>query len=175
MTIINVFDAALEGNLRKFKQLYKGNINIINEDTKLNLLQTVVCRGGNYSERLKIIDFLLEKGIDVNYVKTTNGMNALHLLYSSYIDDVDYIYTVTKKLIQKGINVNEKNKYGAIPLSYLIAGKLDTEELNPIFRYLVEMGSDYNSKDNYGNSCLDYAKQFSWRTGFVQMVEDIYE
>lgn len=172
MTIIDVFDAALEGNIKEFKRLYKGDINIIDEYTKLNLLQTVVCRGKNYKERLKIIDFLLKKGIDINYIETKNGMNALHLLYSSYIDDVDYIYKVTKKLIKKGINLNEKNKYGAIPLSYLISGKLDTEKIKPIFSYLVEMGSDYNSKDNYGNSCLDYARRFSWRTGFVQMIED---
>lgn len=44
--------------------------------------------------------------------------------------------------------------------------------MKPVFKYLIKSGSDYNSKDNYGNSCLDYAKQFSWRTGFVQMVED---
>lgn len=175
MTIINVFDAAREGDINEFKRLYKGDINIIDKYTKLNLLQMVLSEKGNYIQRLKIVHFLLKNGIDVNYVDRKDRMNALHLLYSSYVDDIDYIYKVTKKLIQYGINVNEKNKYGANPLEYLIAGKLDTEELKPLFKYLIKSGADYNAKDNYGNSCLDYAKQFSWRTGFVQMVEDIYE
>lgn len=37
---------------------------------------------------------------------------------------------------------------------------------------LIENGSNYNDADNYGNSCLDYASKFSWRTEFLEFVKE---
>lgn len=172
MLITDIYDAAREGNFDELKLYYQGNINLINESTKMNLLQTVICGKHNYKERLEIIDFLLSEGIDVNYLEVKEQMNALHLLYSSVTNkDVEYLYAVSKKLIEKGIKINQKDRYGAVALSYLISGKLGTEELRSLFEYLLDKGVDYNLKDKYGNSCLDYARQFPWRKGFVDMVE----
>lgn len=172
MLITDIHDAAREGSFHKLKLYYQGNVNLINESTKLNLLQTVICGKNNYKERLEMIDFLLSEGIDVNYLEEREQMNALHLLYSSVsIKDAEYLYVVSKKLIEKGIEINQKDRYGAIALSYLVSGKIGTEELRSLFEYLIDKGVDYNSKDKYGNSCLDYARQFPWRKGFVDMVE----
>ncbi|MDO5155747.1 MAG: hypothetical protein Q4D51_07260 [Eubacteriales bacterium] len=172
MTITNIFDAAIEGSFEQFQEFYDGDIGAVNKYTGLNLLQTVVCGCENYDERIEMIRFLLSEGIDVNYLDKKDRMNVLHLLYNNYhIKDAKYFYVVTKMLVEKGVEINQKDKRGGTPISHLIGAKIDTEELLPLFQFLTQNGADINVKDNYGNTCLDYAKQFSWRQGFVEMVE----
>ena len=38
MKILNIFDAAKEGNFNEFKRLYSGNVNEINKYSQFNLL-----------------------------------------------------------------------------------------------------------------------------------------
>ena len=45
-------------------------------------------------------------------------------------------------------------------------------ELKELFMYLLKNGADYESKDNFNNSCLDYANQFIWRNDFIDIVEE---
>ncbi len=172
MTIGNVFDAVLAGDYKIFKHYYDGNINCINKNTNLNLLQTVVCKEDRYNERREIINYLIQEGIDINRVGGKGKGNALHILFSSsnQIED-EYLIFVTKKLVSAGININQKDKFGAIPLSYLIAGKIDNKLVGKIFIYLLDEGLDFSIKDKYDNSCLDYAKRFSWRADIVQLME----
>lgn len=173
MTITNIFDAALCGDMNMLKQYYEGNVNCVDEYTKLNLLQTVMCGNGKYMERLEITSFLIHEGIEVNAQGGKNKKNALHLLYSSTkLIDEKFVLSATKMLVNAGIDVNQKDKFGAIPLSYLISGKLETSEIEPILLFLIEVGTKCNEKDNYGNSCVDYAKQFAWRNNLVTMMEE---
>ena len=80
MTITNIFDAALCGDMDKLKQYYEGNINYIDKCTKLNLLQTVMCGNDKYLERLDIVSFLIQEGIEVNY----QGGKNKKMLYICY-------------------------------------------------------------------------------------------
>lgn len=172
MTITNIFDAALCGDLEKVKQYYEGNINCVNKYTNFNLLQTVMCGDENYTERLEIISFLIQEGIDVNFQGAKDKENALHLLYSSItLIDEKFVLSATKMLVAAGIDINQKDKLGATPLSYLISGKLENSKLKPVLLFLIESGAECNEKDNYGNSCVDYAKQFSWRKDIVEILE----
>ncbi|MBR6403821.1 MAG: hypothetical protein IKS48_10605 [Eubacterium sp.] len=172
MTIVNIFDAVLAGDYKAFKNFYDGNINCINKYTDLNLLQTVMCKEDKYDERIKIISYLIKEGIDVNKVGGKAKGNALHILYSSSNQvDENYLMSVTKELVSAGIDINQKDKYGAIPFSNLIAGKIDNKLVEKIFCYLYKTGLDCSIKDNYGNSCLDYAKKFSWRMDVVELME----
>ena len=172
MTIGSVFDAALVGDFKLFKQYYNGDINCIDKYTNLNLLQTVLCEEDRYNERIEIITFLIEEGIDVNKVGGKSKGNALHILYSSS-DQIseEYLIDVTEKLVRAGIDINQKDKFGASPLSYLIAGKIDNRCVKKIISYLIDVGLDCCAKDNYGNSCIDYAKKFSWRTDIIELME----
>ena len=36
-----------------------------------------------------------------------------------------------------------------------------------------EQGSDYTSKDVFDKSCLDYMKEYSWRNGVLEIVEEV--
>lgn len=74
-------------------------------------------------------------------------------------------------LVETGIDVNQKDKFGGIPLSYLIAGKLENSKIEPILLFLLECGTKAKEKDKYGNPCVDYAKQFPWRKDVVALLE----
>ncbi|WP_170164193.1 hypothetical protein [Mobilisporobacter senegalensis] len=39
--------------------------------------------------------------------------------------------------------------------------------------YCLMVQSNYNCKDKYGKSCLDYANEFLWRKGFIELVEEL--
>lgn len=60
MKIINVFDAVKEGNFEKFQRMYTGNINEINEFTRLNLLQTIFLMRGMKKKGLKSLIIYLK-------------------------------------------------------------------------------------------------------------------
>lgn len=175
MRIVNIFDAAKEGNFEALQKFYNGNINQINEFTGLNLLQSTLISSNNIDERLKIVDFLLNKGIDVNYSDKKYQRNALHILFFNFLrGDVEYLTNVVGKLINAEINVNALDKYNATPLKYAITiCKLKTEELRTVYIGMIRAGADYNLKDIFGKSCIDYAKELAWRTEFIEIVEEV--
>lgn len=125
-------------------------------------------------EKIKIIKFLISEGIDINYTTKKEKRNALHCLnFGLYRPNPDYALEVTKLLVENGIDVNAFDKYHAIPLDYAITiNKLPTEKLKILYCYLLEKGSKYDSKDVFGKSCLDYAKEYSWRNGFLDIVKE---
>ncbi len=166
MEISNIFDAAYQGDFNKLKQYYNGDINCVDKYNGANLLQAVMCKGGKYQERLEIISFLLNEGIDVNYSGSKNKQNALHYLYSPANDDggltyAEYALSVTKLLLNAGIDVNHKDKHGSNSVSNVIALNFNNEDIKlEVLKMLLDAGADYHEKDNYGYSCLDYAKRF---------------
>ncbi|WP_088816167.1 MULTISPECIES: hypothetical protein [Listeria] len=50
--------------------------------------------------------------------------------------------------------------------------KLSTNENKPLYYVLLKEGSNYRLKDSFGKSCLDYAKEYSWRNDFITVVEE---
>lgn len=175
MRIINVFDAVQEGNFKEFKRLYTDDINIIDKFSYFNLLQSVLISTNNEAERLKIINFLLENNININYRDKKYHRNALHCVFFNFLEgNAEYLLKVVTMLIDAGIEINATDKYKAIPLKYAITiGKLDTEEIEDVYRCMIKAGSDYNLKDAFGKSCMDYAKELTWRNGFIKIVEDM--
>ncbi|SCY28549.1 hypothetical protein [Butyrivibrio sp. INlla14] len=171
--MITIFDAALMGDFELLMKMYKGDVNCINEDTKLNLLQTIMCGDGNYEQRKAMVFFLIDEGIDINYQGGKHKRNALHILYSSLnIRDEEFIITITNTLLEAGIDINQKDAFGAIPLSYLISGKLGNGVVKSLLSVLKKYGVKCHEKDNYGNSCVDYANQFPWRKEIAEEMKN---
>jgi ankyrin repeat protein len=80
---------------------------------------------------------------------------------------------VTKLLVENGVDINQIDEYGAIPLKYAITlNKLSTDDLKELYMYLLKQGSDYMHKDRFNKSCLDYAEEYSWRNDFIKIVEE---
>lgn len=183
---MDIFDAVMDGTYEHVLWFYTGDPNIVvKRSSGLSLIELAVL---HYKERLydrpedrledklKIVSFLLSEGADINYLDTKKKRNALHwLFFSGYhiqLTGLEYVYKMTKLLVESGIDVNCKDIYGRIPLSYAITlGNAPTKKLMPVFEYLVAHGSDVNSKNNFGMSCVDYAKEMK-RDGFLDIVRE---
>jgi len=77
-------------------------------------------------------------------------------------------------LVDAGIEINALDKYKSIPLKYAVTiGKLHAEELEDVYKCMIRAGSDYNLKDAFGKSCIDYARELTWRNGFIRIVEEM--
>ena len=144
MVLRDIFDAAGEGTFEEFHSLYKGDVNQITHE-KLNLLNMVLTSNTLLDEKLKIIQFLIDEKIDVNCLDSDNR-NALHNLFqfkANWRVDVEYATKVMSMLLKAGINVNQVDKYGAIPLIAAITVlKLTTKEALPLYEMLIASGSD---------------------------------
>lgn len=174
MKIINIFDAAYEGIAKNFFKYYDNNINQVNKFTNLNLLSTVILNDNHPDDRLEIIKYLLHNEIDINFVEPEDNRNVLHTMFFNFIQgSAKFYYDVTKILIEYKADVNKTDKYNAIPLKYAITSpKLQTNELHDIYLLLLKNKSDYNLKDVFGKSCMDYAKEYSWRNEFIDIVKE---
>lgn len=105
--------------------------------------------------KLIIIDTILE---ELKYF----GIEVPNILIWKV--DVEYATKVLSMLLKAGINVNQVDKYGAIPLIAAITVlKLTTKEVLPLYEMLIASGSNIHRKDFQGKSAIDYAREFSWR------------
>ena len=173
MRITNIFDAVRDGTYFDFMDFYSGNPNLFNKYAGMSLLQLCVVNDRYPDEKIKILRFLISEGADVNFLSPKDQRNALHIFYFSVMrPDPQYILKVTQLLVEAGVNINAKDKYGAIPLNYAITVvKLPTETAMPVYQYLIDHGSNIYEKDNFGKACIDYAKEFSWRNDLVSLME----
>lgn len=174
MKIVNIFDAIKDGTYKDFLNFYDGSINNINCHTKLNLLLTAMVNDNNASDKIEIIKKLIRDGIDISYLDEKYKRNALQTLYfNTFRGDIKYLEEVTEILVSAGIDINQKDIYGAIALKYAItACKNSTKDMAKIYRYLLSQGSKYCEKDNFNKSCLDYAKELLWRIEFIDLVKE---
>ena len=172
MRMINIFDAVQMADFEKFREFYDGELEITYPGG-LNLLSMALSKDGNNEERLKIVDFLIKEGIDINYVDK-EGRSALHNFFQlNWRPDYDYAMAVITKLLDAGIDVNLVDKFGSIALIYAITVlKWETEKAAPLYLLLLKAGSDYELKNHQNMSCLDYGHDYSWRHGFIDMVEE---
>ena len=174
MTLVNIFDAAREGDRDAFRKFYSGNINEVDPYSNFSLLQLAVTSTENSEGRLAIIRFLLENGIDLNFRDKKYCRNALHVSFFGFRKgDINHLRKQTELLISAGMDVNATDKFDAIPLKYVITiSKHLTEEMKEIYVMLLRAGSDYKKKDTFQKSCLDYAQEYSWRNGFMDIAKE---
>lgn len=177
MKITNIFDAVRDGSYKDFMNFYSGDVNLTNENLGLNLLELAVVNDKKPDEKLKIINFLISKGVNINFTNIKENRNVLHIFYFNVLrPDPNYMLDITKLLVENGVNINGKDKYNAIPLKYAITiTKLPTQSIKPVYQYLIAQGAKYNDKDKFGKSCLDYSNEYSWRNdvrGIIKEFED---
>ncbi|KAI4491033.1 hypothetical protein M0802_010536 [Mischocyttarus mexicanus] len=98
-----------------------------------------------YSHNIQLQALLIELGTDVNgIIDSHDDLKApLHLTYD---------ISIIKLLIDKGANVNIKDKYGCTPLHYL--------RNISVAKCLVENGADIHAKNNDGDTPLHAAAHF---------------
>ncbi|EIT84461.1 ankyrin repeat-containing protein [Fictibacillus macauensis ZFHKF-1] len=174
MRILDVFDAVRDGSFKDFKHFYDGDINQVDSGLDLNLLCMAMTNDRNPSEKLKIIKFLLEENIDINYTTSKEKRNALHMFYFCVLrPTIAYELEITRLLLDYEININALDQYNAIPLKYAITiNKLSTEDNKEMYKLLISSGSKVHLKDAFGKSCMDYAKEYFWRNELVTINEE---
>lgn len=175
MTVVDIFDAAREGDWNAFQKFFDGDINRINPHTDYNLLQLAATSTENPEGRLAIMRFLLEHGINLDHRDKKFQRNALHVAFFGFRKgNIECLKEQTELLISAGADVNATDKFDAIPLKYAITiSKHTTEEMKGIYSMLIRAGSDYERKDAFQKSCLDYAQEYSWRNGVIDIVKEI--
>ena len=174
---MDIFDIVQDGTYNEFIESYNGDITQIDKYTKLNLLCTAMLNNNLPEEKLKIIKYLLSEKVEVNFLSKKENRNALHYFFqANWWPKIAYAYEVVKLLVGAGIDVNAVDKFGSIPMTYSVTLlKLATEELEPLYMLLLEAGSDYKLKNKSGKSCLDYAKEYSWRSSLLDIIKDYEE
>ena len=109
------------------------------------------------NEHIKTAKLLIDNGAYINTKKDNYGDTPLHK-----INNIDII----KLLIDKGTDVNVKNKIGNTPLYY--AKDLEIAKL------LIDNGADVNAKNNQGNTPLHYAQNLEIAKLLIDNGADIY-
>ncbi len=141
-TLIAYFTAAYSGDLATLSMLIEPSSDIINSKTLSgdSALHVAVSQG-----QLATIEYLIEKGIEINYANSA-GYTALHLAVNeSKLDIIRY-------LIKKGIEANCKNNFGDTALHIAVyQGNL------PVTQCLIKGGVNLNCTNEYGDTPLHLA------------------
>ncbi|SET21646.1 ankyrin repeat domain-containing protein [Anaerobranca gottschalkii] len=161
------FDVYAKNNLGQNILFYVSNYDVLNYlYTNYDLNLEVVDNRGftplfnmlvieNETSRREIVDFYLEKGIDVNY-QNNSGISYLHQVV--FMRD----YYLVKRLLEKGIEVNKKDDFGRTPLHIAVETFDETVTLD-IVKALLETGADKSIRDIDGNTPLDIAMKWNNR------------
>lgn len=155
----DIHSSIASGNLEKVKAILEKNPSLLDQDNGNGtpLYQAV------RSKRMEIIQYLIDKGADVNK-KTSNGMSPA--LYAAYHDECRIVELlllngaeigiheaaacgfkgILLQQLARGIDVNKPAPNGAIPIKFAVRqGDEDMTEL------LVRHGANYNFQDSYCN------------------------
>ena len=100
-----------------------------------------------FEGKMEIVAAVLSNGANINH-QDRNGWSALHFaVQERRLEAVEY-------LLAHGASVNLKDAYGNTPLW---RATFDSRGTYDLVRLLVSHKSDPNSKNNAGNSPLDFA------------------
>lgn len=121
--------------------------------------------------RYLITDFLLNKGAEAN-VTNECGENLLHILLSRTNHNIKQTAELCKKLIDKGININQLDEKERVPLQYLINLKYTDEELEPLYQIWFAQNSILvNHKNAWGKTPLEIAEQMPYRASLLKRMK----
>ena len=126
----------------------------------------------NAKERHKIADFLLQTDIDPCGVND-DQYYLLHVLLVQHEQDVPALVRTCSTLIERGVDINQRDNNGQVPLQYIVRlGKTDDELKELYDLWFSQKNVDVTGKDKRGFTPLKYAEG---RPGREQLVKRIRE
>jgi len=140
-TPLNIADTGMFDDLSDLKShVVKGeDINFQDKNGETALINSVLF--GNFEN----VKYLLDNGARVD-IKNSDGENAF---FNLFIFDKPEDKKIFDLLMAKGVDVNEKNKYGATALSYALGSGLAKH-----VAMLLDKGANININDAEGDSIL---------------------
>ncbi len=148
---LQIINALEEGDINQLESLFEGDPNLLTAslaDLGNTALHLAVRNEGmkNKKHGPKVVEFLLEKGADVN-AKNRAGQTPLHLA-------VTYCPELIKLLLEKGADVNARDISGSIAL---FARNADLE----IVQLMLNYGLNVNNIDKRGETPLNQAINYN--------------
>lgn len=122
-----------------------------------------------YGENLKMVQYLIQKGADVNdgslaAAVETNNFDAVRLL------------------VEKGANINQKDEEGRTSLmkacyteTFEEVPRINTNEQYKIIKYLLRNGAVLSEKDKNGKTAFDYLDKYKTEIETADKREDQYK
>ncbi len=156
----NLHDACKKGDWEKFQSLVNNGADIKRDDDLYHYGDTCLhhaAEGGN----IKIIQYLLDHGFDVNTKSITGALAIHHASFNGYLEVIKYFISV-------GVDINAKNRYGWSNLHLASqSGKLE------IVKYFVENGvHDINDQTDDGTTLLMVATAYTLLNILQYLVEN---
>ena len=149
--------------------LYNENREVVAEKGKSLLFYSL--SNNDTESRYLITDFLLNKGAEVNVINEC-GENLLHILLSRTKHNIKQTAELCKKLIDKGVNINQLDEKERVPLQYLINLKYTDEELEPLYQIWFAQNSILvNHKNAWGKTPLEIAEQMPYRASLLERMK----
>lgn len=147
------------------------NVNDVNErhETALNI--TFSKLGDDYQfATVESTKFLIDAGCDVNAVSNyTGGTPILSAIYEGNID-------ICKLLLEKGADVNSKNRADETPLIIVCrSSNFRTEYRFTLCKFLLDAGAEVNAQDRQGNTPLHYIARMYWDIDVVEIWDLLIE
>lgn len=141
----NLFEYIRKGDSDSFFSLFHEDDLNVTEDDGYSLLHVSIARG-----RTQIIEFLVDRGIDLNKKDKKQGKSALHIA-ATYQD-----FQTVNLLISKGANINELDNNFNTPLSdAFISSKKDWD----LVKFFIRSGANPFLQNKFGNSVAKMVKE----------------
>lgn len=122
-----------------------------------------------YGDNLKMVQFLIEKGADVNDGSLCSAVETNN-------------YDAVKLLVEKGAKVNQKDERGKTPLmsacyteTFEEVPRINTKKQYRIIKYLLEHGAVPSEKDNDGKTAYDYINKYKNEIEKMDKVKNQYK
>lgn len=151
---INLFEILRKNDIDSYyKLIEKANLNSLDDYERNALFAAIV-----NANTAKAID-LISRDIEIN-LQDSNGQTPLHFCASHANFDI------AKAVLEKGANVNTRDKYGNNALQTAVFNGQRTKYYD-IVKLFLRYNADANNINNASNSPLDFANQI----GYVDLIE----
>ncbi len=144
------FNAIRQGDLQTVKSLGEKNSKLLRSRDGRGSTPLLLAA---YYNREDIVDYLLEKGVDVDDKDGAGNTALIGCCFKGYTG-------VAKRLIRAGADVNATNTLGSTGLIYAV-----TFNQLEIAKLLLSHGAEIQIRDAKGYSALDHARM----QGFAQL------